>query len=43
MKPTFHAFKKSASGEVFVQWKKGEKFCLVDAEIATYILWVAMQ
>jgi len=42
-KPTFHAFKKSENGQVFVQFKKGGKFLLVDNELAAYVIWVALQ
>jgi hypothetical protein len=42
-KPTFHSFKKTANGQIFVQWKKGGKFCLVEGEVATFILWASLQ
>ena len=43
MKNKFHAFKKLENGQVFVQWKKGGKFVLVDKELATFIVWAVLQ
>ena len=41
-KPTFHAFKKSENGQIFVQFKKGGKFVAVDAEMAAYVVYVSL-
>jgi hypothetical protein len=42
MKNTFHAFKKTESGEYFIQWKKGGKFVLVEKEFAIFAIWHAV-
>jgi hypothetical protein len=43
MKNKFHALKKLENGQVFVQWKKGAKFVLVEGELAAYVVWASLQ
>jgi hypothetical protein len=36
--PKFHAFKKTESGQYFIQWKKAGKFCLVSQIEAEFVI-----
>jgi len=36
--PKFHAFKKTESGQYFIQWKKAGKFCLVAQIEAEFVI-----
>jgi hypothetical protein len=42
MKNTFHAFKKTESGQYFIQWRKGGKFVQVETELAIFTIFHAL-
>jgi len=42
MSTKFNAFKKTEDGQYFIQWKKGGKFCLVEKEMAEFVIFYTL-
>jgi hypothetical protein len=39
---SFEAFKKTESGQYFIQWKKGGRFVLVEKELAEFVIFAVL-